>query len=84
MRGALGQEEADQLRVDLQLETRGRTLPLQVDLSEVTHLASAAVQVLHEVVAIDGAELVLHAPAGTIAQHVLDQAQVPYRPVPAH
>ena len=35
-------------------------------------------------VAIDGAELVLHAPAGTIAQHVLDQAQVPYRPVPAH
>ena len=84
VRGALGQEEADQLRVDLQLETRGRTLPLQVDLSEVTHLASAAVQVLHEVVAIDGAELVLHAPAGTIAQHVLDQAQVPYRPVPAH
>ena len=64
VRGALGQEEADQLRVDLQLETRGRTLPLQVDLSEVTHLASAAVQVLHEVVAIDGAELVLHAPAG--------------------
>ncbi len=84
VRGALGQEEADQLRVDLQLETRGRTLPLQVDLSEVTHLASAAVQVLHEVVAIDGAELVLHAPAGTIAQHVLDQAQVPYRPVPVN
>jgi anti-sigma regulatory factor (Ser/Thr protein kinase) len=81
--GGLGPDEADQLRVDLQLETRGRTLPLLIDLAGVTHLGSAAVQVLHEAVAIDGADLVVHAPAGSIAQHILAQAKVPYEPVRA-
>ena len=78
VRGAVGAEEADQLRVDLQLETLGRTQALRVDLAAVTHLGSAAVRVLHELVAVDGADLVVQAPAGTVAQHVLERARVPY------
>lgn len=58
---------------------------LTVDLSEVTHLASAGVQVLAEAIhrttntgPSHGAQLTLHAPAGSAAQHVLALTQLPH------
>jgi anti-sigma regulatory factor (Ser/Thr protein kinase)/anti-anti-sigma regulatory factor len=59
---------------------------LTVDLSQVTHLASAGVQVLAKAIhrtthaspsKSKGAELTLYAPAGTPAQHVLALTQLP-------
>ncbi len=52
-----------------------------IDLSGVTLLSSAAVQALHGArrgAAERGQELVLHAPAGTTAQHVLELVRLPY------
>jgi anti-sigma regulatory factor (Ser/Thr protein kinase) len=76
--GPLRFDAADQFRVDLQLATRGRSMPMVVDLSAATHVGSAAVQVLHDVMAMPGAALVLHAPAGSVAQQVLELARLPY------
>jgi anti-anti-sigma regulatory factor len=50
-----------------------------VDLGGVTHLASAAVSILHEAVDTSaGAELVLYAPPGSVAQHVLALVALPH------
>ncbi|MGH3263211.1 MAG: STAS domain-containing protein [Trebonia sp.] len=62
-------------------ETRGGTRSVSVDLAEVTHLASAAVQVLYEAAsraAREGSELVLYAPAGSVARHVLSLVALPH------
>ena len=50
----------------------------EVDLSRVTHLGSAGVQVLHEL-AGEGSGVQLRAPYGSVAQHVLSLAQLPFR-----
>jgi anti-sigma regulatory factor (Ser/Thr protein kinase)/anti-anti-sigma regulatory factor len=78
--GSLDLDASDQLRVDLQLATHGRSMPAVVDLTRVTYVGSCAVQVLHEVVAMSGAALVLHAPAGSVAQQVLELTRLPYDP----
>ena len=49
-----------------------------VDLTDVTHVGSAAVQVLHDVMAMPGAPLLLRAPVGSVAQQVLELARLPY------
>lgn len=52
-----------------------------VDLTGVSLLSSAAVQALHGArrgAADRGQDLVLHAPAGTTAQHVLELVRLPY------
>lgn len=67
---------ADDLRIALLHATCGGARPLQVDLTEVTVLASAGVQVLHEVQGHGRPGL--FAPAGSPAQHVLELVGLPY------
>ncbi|MGY1833066.1 SpoIIE family protein phosphatase [Geodermatophilus sp. SYSU D01180] len=60
--------------------SRGGVLPLTVDLSEVTLLASAGVQVLHRMrdqLAGHGRALTLVAPPGSTARAVLDLVHLP-------
>jgi serine phosphatase RsbU (regulator of sigma subunit)/anti-sigma regulatory factor (Ser/Thr protein kinase)/anti-anti-sigma regulatory factor len=75
--GPVDARSADWLRHELALRTRGGTVPMVVDLSEVTTLASVGVQILHEQLEMP-AELRLVAPMGSPAQHVLDMVQLPY------
>ena len=52
-----------------------------LDLERVTRLPSSAVQALHAAsrdAADRGQDLVLYAPAGTTAQHVLELVRLPY------
>ncbi|MEU4625062.1 SpoIIE family protein phosphatase [Actinoplanes sp. NPDC023801] len=59
---------------ELQRLTGGGTRDLTVDLTGVTVLASAGVAALQQAVAVcreHGSHLRLHAPSGTVAQHVL-------------
>ena len=75
--GPVDQRSADRLRHELTTLTRGGTAPLLLDLSGVTALASAGVQVLHE--RLDRSPgLRLLAPEGSAAQHVLDLVRLPY------
>jgi anti-anti-sigma factor len=65
---------AADLRRRLQDATRGGVLPLTIDLTGVTHLASAGVQLLYQLaeqMAADGCRLRLIAPTGTAAHQVL-------------
>lgn len=78
VRGPVDLSSADAFRAALRRYSRGGTAELTVDLSGVTHLGSAGVQVLHEVHAIDGASLHLQAPSGSVAQHVLELVRLPY------
>ena len=73
--GPVDVDTAPVLRAEVARASRGGTVPLVVDLSGVTHLASAGVQVLYEAVA-GGPTLV--APPGTVAQHVLATVALPY------
>jgi anti-anti-sigma regulatory factor len=65
---------APHLDIELRNRTHGGTRGLTVDLTGVTHLASAGVTVLHEAAARHhdaGEPLLLYAPAGSPAQHIL-------------
>ena len=55
----------------------GGSLPAVVDLSDVTHLGSAGVQVLHELAGM-GTQVTLRAPNGSVAQHVLSLVRLPF------
>jgi anti-sigma regulatory factor (Ser/Thr protein kinase)/anti-anti-sigma regulatory factor len=84
--GPLDWDNSDALRAALLTATRAGLADADVDLADVTHLASAAVLALFEARARarrHGAELVLVAPAGTPAQHVLEVVGVPYATTPA-
>ncbi|URN06123.1 SpoIIE family protein phosphatase [Actinomadura madurae] len=79
--GPVDAATAGQLREELQMRTRGGTAALTVDLTGVTHLGSAGVAVLHEARAHTdalGRPLLLYAPAGSPAQHVMSQAALPH------
>lgn len=76
--GPVDRRASDRLRHELTTLTRGGTASLLVDLSEVTALTSAGVQVLHERLA-SSAGLRLLAPRGSPAQQVLDLVRLPYR-----
>jgi serine phosphatase RsbU (regulator of sigma subunit)/anti-sigma regulatory factor (Ser/Thr protein kinase)/anti-anti-sigma regulatory factor len=78
VRGPVDLKSADNFRASLRRFSRGGTAELTVDLAGVTHLGSAGVQVLHEIHAMDGASLHLRAPAGSVAQHVLELVRLPY------
>lgn len=80
--GALDHRSADELRRRLSHATRGGTLAVVVDLTEVTHLGSAGVQVLYDEM-LPGprnttARVTLVAPPGSPAQHVLELVRLPY------
>jgi anti-anti-sigma factor len=75
VRGPLHIGTVAALESRLAMETRGGTRSLVLDLSGLTHLASAGVQLLQQArrTAQDhNAELALVASAGSIADHVLD------------
>lgn len=75
VRGPVDTSTAGQFRDHLSDASRGGTLPLHIDLTEVTHLASAGIQALFEFVeqmAADGRSLVLTAPPASPARYVLE------------
>ncbi|GAA2390113.1 SpoIIE family protein phosphatase [Dactylosporangium salmoneum] len=79
--GPIDAGSADRVQHDLLHRSRGGTLPLTVDLAGVTHLASAGVAVLHTLAArhrAHGTDLVLAAPPGSPARHVLSLVALPY------
>lgn len=80
VRGAVLGPEADRLAQAVARFSRAGTHDLVVDLSAVTHLGSAGVQALHDLLSAAPERVVLVAPNGTVAQHVLDLVQLPYRP----
>jgi serine phosphatase RsbU (regulator of sigma subunit)/anti-sigma regulatory factor (Ser/Thr protein kinase)/ABC-type transporter Mla MlaB component len=80
--GAVLLDASGPLERRLRLLTRGGTVPVTIDLSGVTHLGSAGVTVLHDLVTRDGVEVTLLAPLGSVAQHVLDLVRLPYRSEP--
>jgi serine phosphatase RsbU (regulator of sigma subunit)/anti-sigma regulatory factor (Ser/Thr protein kinase)/ABC-type transporter Mla MlaB component len=72
---------ADRLARQLLSASRGGTLPLTVDLSSVTHLASAGVRALYQVreqFAVHCQGLTLIAAPGSPASIVLDLARLPH------
>jgi anti-anti-sigma regulatory factor len=75
---------AEQLHAALAHRTRGGTRPLTVDLGGVTHLGSAGVSALFAarrsaLPTADGEPaLVLHAPRGSVADHVLTLVGLPH------
>ncbi|MGY1650106.1 SpoIIE family protein phosphatase [Geodermatophilus sp. SYSU D01119] len=78
--GPVDVTSVEELDRTMAASTRGGVLPLTVDLSAVTLLASAGVQVLHrmrDLLAGHGRELVLLAPPGSAARAVLDLVGLP-------
>ncbi|WP_305784704.1 SpoIIE family protein phosphatase [Symbioplanes lichenis] len=80
--GAIDAADAAHLRQELLRRGRGGNLPLTVDLSAVTHLASAGVSALHHVAEQhrkQGTTLDLVAADGSPAQQVLALVALPHR-----
>jgi anti-anti-sigma regulatory factor len=65
------QSSADRLRVEILSASRGGALPLTVDLTGVTHLASVGVRLLHQLVRSASADLRMLAAVGTPADQIL-------------
>jgi serine phosphatase RsbU (regulator of sigma subunit)/anti-sigma regulatory factor (Ser/Thr protein kinase)/anti-anti-sigma regulatory factor len=79
--GPVDATTGSQLQHELLYRSRGGTVDLTVDLTGVTHLASAGVAALHAVAERHrghGTSLVLIAPADTIARHVLSLVALPH------
>jgi serine phosphatase RsbU (regulator of sigma subunit)/anti-sigma regulatory factor (Ser/Thr protein kinase)/anti-anti-sigma regulatory factor len=79
--GPVDASTAAYLQADLVRRTRGGTRPLLVDLTGVTHLASAGVAALHQAVALgfeQGAPLTLYAPAGSLTHHIMSMVTLPH------
>lgn len=74
--GAIFQEEADDLDRTLRRVSQGGANPTLVDLTDVTHLCSTAIQVLYAFASTS--TITLLAPNGTVAQHVLDLVRLPH------
>jgi anti-anti-sigma factor len=73
--GPIDLSTAPELGRRLQEASRGGTVPLTVDLTGVSHLASAGVQLIYRIaeqMAADGRRLQLVAPAGTAPYQVLE------------
>jgi anti-anti-sigma factor len=78
--GPVDADTAESLRRNLLHRGRGGTLPLIVDLAEVTHLASAGVSALHRVAekhGQQGGKLTLLTVAGSPAQQILALVAIP-------
>lgn len=74
LRGPVDLGTVGELRLKMREVGRGGVLPLDLDLTDVSHLASAGVAALHELaeqMAGDGRALRLVAPAGSPALQVL-------------
>ncbi|PPK97967.1 PAS domain-containing protein [Kineococcus xinjiangensis] len=80
VRGAVEEGCAERLRLELLHACRGGAVDLVLDLREVTHLASAGVRVLEDLLTLTGAgdrSLRLVAPTGSAAAFVLDLVELP-------
>jgi serine phosphatase RsbU (regulator of sigma subunit)/anti-sigma regulatory factor (Ser/Thr protein kinase)/anti-anti-sigma regulatory factor len=80
VRGPVDITTADRLASRLMAACRGGTLPLTVDLSQVSHLASAGVRALYQVrdrLATQHQALTLHASEQSPARTVLDLVKLP-------
>ncbi|WP_307798404.1 SpoIIE family protein phosphatase [Actinoplanes flavus] len=78
--GPVDAVSAQQVRQELLRRSRGGTVPMTVDLSGVSHLASAGVSALHQVAGShhdDEAPLHLVAATGSPAQRILDLVGLP-------
>ncbi|GAB2581172.1 hypothetical protein Aab01nite_58160 [Paractinoplanes abujensis] len=83
--GPLDATNTEYLGAELDRLTRGGTRELIVDLTEVTHLASAAVADLHRSRPDPGKyPLRLYAPAGSTAHHVLSLVNLPHETTDPH
>jgi anti-anti-sigma factor len=80
VRGSLDLRSADELRILLQRAAHSAREGLVVDMSGVTHLGSAGVQVLHEL--LDDTTVRLAVPAGTTVERVLEVVRLPYDRLP--
>ncbi|MEU0562301.1 SpoIIE family protein phosphatase [Dactylosporangium sp. NPDC006015] len=76
--GPLDARHATELRAELVRRTLGGTHRLTVDLTGVTHLASAAVAELYRHRQDGSGPLRLYAPAGSTAHHVLTLINLPH------
>lgn len=79
--GAIDQNSSDEVRRRLSHANHGGASDVMVDLTGVTHLASAGVQLLYEAMspwAEEESHVHLIAAAGSTAQHVLDLVRLPY------
>ncbi|MFB9177972.1 SpoIIE family protein phosphatase [Dactylosporangium sucinum] len=79
--GPVDAATAARMQHELLYRSRGGVLDLTVDLSGVTHLASAGVAALHTVAArhrAQGSAFVLLAPEGSAARHVLSLVALPF------
>jgi serine phosphatase RsbU (regulator of sigma subunit)/anti-sigma regulatory factor (Ser/Thr protein kinase) len=78
--GSLDATSAEELGMELDRLTLGGTHELVVDLTAVTHLASAAVTELYRTAPGGGRRhpLMLYAPAGSTAHHVLSLVSLPH------
>ncbi len=77
--GRVDADTAPQLAMELGSRSHGGTLPLTVDLTGLTHLASAGVAVLYQALArhaLHGTALTISAAPGSIAQHILALAAI--------
>jgi serine phosphatase RsbU (regulator of sigma subunit)/anti-sigma regulatory factor (Ser/Thr protein kinase)/anti-anti-sigma regulatory factor len=77
--GVVDAMAAEQLAAHFSRTRRGGGDGLEVDLSDVSHLGSAAVQVLHQLIRRQPYRVRLVAPPGSVAQHVLELVRLPYR-----
>ncbi|AXB41243.1 hypothetical protein A4R43_00865 [Amycolatopsis albispora] len=85
--GPLDVTSSDQFARELEALTMGYSHPLTVDLTAVTHFASAAIAVLHRATTRDhrnGTALRLYAPVGSPAHHVLSLVDLPHTTVDPH
>jgi PAS domain S-box-containing protein len=86
--GPLDTDTVDEFRVTLDRHTLGGTHPLIVDLTAVTHLASAAVAELYRTDPTTADRrhypLTLYAPPGTVAHHVLTLVDLPHTTADPH
>lgn len=73
--GDVDARSVDELRVTIDRATHGRTSAVTVDLTDVTHLGSTAVQLLFELLR-ESPEIGLVARAGSVADQVLDVVQL--------
>jgi serine phosphatase RsbU (regulator of sigma subunit)/anti-sigma regulatory factor (Ser/Thr protein kinase)/anti-anti-sigma regulatory factor len=78
--GPLDATNSDHFAHELDRLTLGHTHPLTIDLTAVTHLASAAVAVLHRATTHQTTDtaLRLYAPAGSPAHHILALVNLPH------
>ena len=83
--GVVGHDDLDEITYALLLASRGRTQPVDLDLTEVTDISTGGLRVLGELVRVptsdnaDRAPVVLHVRRGSTPQAALERAGIDHR-----